>query len=54
MQGLMDEVRISNTNRSVDWITTSYRNQSDPGNFYSVTSCFEQTTHMTEGWEEDF
>ncbi len=39
--GIIDEVRISNTARSPDWIVTSYNNQNSPGNigspgFYSV------------------
>jgi hypothetical protein len=34
--GRIDEVRISNTVRSADWILTEYRNQSNPGNFYNV------------------
>ena len=31
--GLIDEVRISNTARDADWIQTSYNNQSNPGDF---------------------
>jgi hypothetical protein len=31
-----DEVRISNTARSADWIATEYNSESAPGNFYSV------------------
>jgi len=39
--GIIDEVRISNTARSPDWIKTKYTNQNSPGNigapsFYSV------------------
>jgi hypothetical protein len=29
--GILDEVRISNIDRSNDWITTEYNNQSNPG-----------------------
>jgi MSHA biogenesis protein MshQ len=36
--GTIDEVRISNTNRSTDWITTGYNNQSNPGAFLSLGS----------------
>ncbi len=41
--GNMDEVRISNSARSADWITTEYNNQNSPGNigspgFYTVGS----------------
>jgi subtilase family serine protease len=32
----VDEVRISNTARSADWITTEYNNQNSPSTFYSV------------------
>ena len=34
MDGSVDEVRISNTARSADWIATEYSNQSSPGSFY--------------------
>ncbi|MCK5332416.1 DUF2341 domain-containing protein [Candidatus Parcubacteria bacterium] len=34
--GQIDEVRISNIARSVDWITTEYNNQSQPTEFYSL------------------
>ena len=53
LAGTMDEVRISNTDRKVAWIKASYLNQSDPEHFYTISSCFEQTTRMTEGWEEE-
>ncbi len=34
--GTLDEVRVSNTARSADWIATEYNNQSSPATFYSV------------------
>ena len=34
--GLMDEVRISKTCRSTDWIITQYNNQNDPSGFFIV------------------
>jgi len=34
--GLIDEVRISNTARSAGWIKTTYNNLNDVANFYSV------------------
>jgi YD repeat-containing protein len=34
----VDEVRVSNTNRSADWIATEYNNQSSPSTFYSLGS----------------
>jgi hypothetical protein len=34
--GIIDEVRISDTVRSADWISTEYNNQNSPDTFYSV------------------
>jgi hypothetical protein len=51
--GILDEVRIISQPRSAGWITTEYRNQSDPGNFYTVGSCFEQTSEVTQEWVEE-
>ncbi len=34
--GTIDEVRISNTNRSAAWIATEYNNQSSPGTFATL------------------
>jgi len=53
VNGRIDEVRVSAIARSADWIMAEYKNQNDPGNFYTIGSCFEQTTKMTEGWEEE-
>lgn len=36
MNGLLDEIRVSNTARSADWIATEYANQNTPSTFYSV------------------
>ncbi|MFX0167553.1 MAG: DUF2341 domain-containing protein [Candidatus Hodarchaeota archaeon] len=36
--GTIDEVRISSTARSADWIATEFNNQNNPNNFYSVGS----------------
>ena len=36
--GLLDEVRISDTNRSADWIATEYNNQDSPLTFYTMGS----------------
>src|SRR5439155_8372487 len=36
--GSMDELRVSSTNRSGDWITTEYNNQSSPSTFYSISA----------------
>ncbi len=32
IKGLLDEVRVSNVNRTKDWILTEYNNQNSPGN----------------------
>ncbi len=34
--GIMAEIRISNTARTSDYITTEYNNQNDPGTFYNI------------------
>jgi hypothetical protein len=34
--GLVDEVRISITERTADWIKTEYNNQSSPSTFYAI------------------
>ena len=50
VSGKIDEVRVSNTNRSADWIATEYNNQNSPSTFYtlgsqqSVTSPSSQVT----------
>jgi Concanavalin A-like lectin/glucanases superfamily/Domain of unknown function (DUF2341) len=41
--GLLDEVEISSSVRSADWITTAYNNQSSPSTFFS-------TSGLTTGW----
>lgn len=35
LNGFVDEVRISNSSRSANWISTEYNNQNAPGSFYS-------------------
>ena len=39
----MDEIRISDTGRSSDWISVSYNNQNSPGTFYSVVVVADET-----------
>ncbi len=51
--GILDEVRILSSDLSQNWLETEYRNHNDPGNFYSITSCFEQTTEVTQEWVEE-
>jgi len=48
--GTIDELRISNVSRSVEWITTQYENQNDPNSFYSVSG----RNHVTRPNPEDF
>ncbi len=38
LDGLLDEIRICNIQRSAGWIATEYGNQNDPGSFYSLGS----------------
>ncbi|NTV31323.1 DUF2341 domain-containing protein [candidate division WWE3 bacterium] len=40
--GSLDEIRVSNIQRSADWISTEYANQSSPSTFYALGS--EQAT----------
>jgi hypothetical protein len=36
LQGVLDELRISNVARTAGWIATEYNNQSDPASFYTM------------------
>jgi PKD repeat protein len=36
--GIIDEVRISNTQRTAEWIATEYNNQSSPATFYTISA----------------
>jgi subtilase family serine protease len=36
LDGVLDEVRVSSTVRSANWIATEYNNQSSPATFYSI------------------
>jgi len=38
MLGSLDEIRVSNSARSSDWIATEYNNQSSPSTFYALGS----------------
>ena len=38
IDAIIDEVRVSSTIRSSDWLRTEYNNQNDPDSFYSVSS----------------
>ncbi len=39
VEGIIDEPRVINTIRSVDWILTEFNNQNSPSTFYSTSSC---------------
>ncbi len=43
--GLMDEIRISTSARSVNWLLASYGNQNSPSTFFSLST--EQTLYST-------
>lgn len=45
--GSIDEVRISNTARSANYIAASYNNQNSPGTFYSLTAEETENTYLT-------
>ena len=42
--GLIDEVRVSSDAKTAGWVLTEYKNQSAPGNFYSVGAEVSQPT----------
>ena len=46
--GILDEVRISNTARSANWLLTSYNNQNSPSTFYSF-----ETEETAEAFDQD-
>jgi len=49
--GIIDEVRVSNIDRSAEWIKTSYNNQSSPSGFYSLgTEETEGSSSPSEGY----
>ncbi|MFX0047685.1 MAG: DUF2341 domain-containing protein, partial [Candidatus Hermodarchaeota archaeon] len=37
-EGMFDEIRVSNTERSANWILTEFNNQFNPNSFYSIGS----------------
>jgi hypothetical protein len=44
---ILDEVHISSTNLSENWITAEYNNQSSPSTFYTVSSLTTNSTNPT-------
>ncbi|OLS31170.1 MAG: hypothetical protein ThorAB25_04910, partial [Candidatus Thorarchaeota archaeon AB_25] len=45
-EGIIDEARISNNAKSLEWVLSEYRNQNDPASFYSIG--IEETTSGTQ------
>ncbi|MDQ5949056.1 MAG: trimeric autotransporter adhesin, partial [Patescibacteria group bacterium] len=46
--GKIDEARVSLSTRTVDWVTTSYNNQSSPNSFYAY-GAVQANTRQTSG-----
>ncbi|MFX1275374.1 MAG: LamG domain-containing protein [Promethearchaeota archaeon] len=44
--GVLDEVHISDIERTNEWITTEYRNQKNPNNYYTISEEFNATTDI--------
>jgi RHS repeat-associated protein len=44
--GILDEVRLSNVERSDDWVSTEYNNQSSPATFYTISSATGGTSQV--------
>jgi len=47
----LDEVRVSNTARSVEWIETEYNNQYNPNSFYTVSEAMEVNPLSVDDFE---
>jgi hypothetical protein len=52
-EGQIDEVQLSNTNRSTDWLATEYNNQSSPSTFYSLQGEETQPEGPVAFWKFD-
>ena len=48
--GTLDEVRLSNVERSDDWVSTEYNNQSSPSTFYTISSATSLTLTSQVNW----
>jgi len=49
LNGILDEVRLSDNFRDADYVTTTYNNQSNPSAFYSISA--NQTVPVPMGYE---
>ena len=50
MDGIIDEIRFSNTARSVQWIQTEYNNQNSPSTFLSINSVQQERPGLPAGY----
>ena len=50
LSGILDEVRVSSTARSDDWINTCYNNQNSPSTFYGVGDEEEKPSLSSQRW----
>lgn len=50
LNGAIDEVRISNSARTADWISTEYANQNSPGTFFTLGAETVVPNWMTRGY----
>ncbi|MFX0211093.1 MAG: DUF2341 domain-containing protein, partial [Candidatus Hodarchaeota archaeon] len=48
LNGMIDEIRVSNSVRSSAWVNTSYTNQHDPNGFYTISS---KETYGSNDWK---
>ena len=51
--GIIDEVRLSDSAKSVDWLLTQYNNQNSPSTFYSTGYAEERTLGPAAYWKFD-
>ena len=51
VNGIIDEVRVSNVVRSADWIATSYNTMNDPASFYSLGAEESRATISPATWK---
>jgi RHS repeat-associated protein len=48
--GILDEVRLSNVERSDDWVATEYNNQNSPATFYLISPATSLTLSSQVSW----
>jgi hypothetical protein len=52
LDGILDEIRISDNFRNADYVATTFNNQDNPGAFYSISPSESQPTPDIMGYEE--